>query len=147
MRYMCIVDVHAVLVSDGRVLLGRRANTGFSDGKWHLPSGHLEPGESVSAATIREAAEEVGVAIDPADLEFAHTMHHRHGDEVVRVGFFFQAVRWSGTVHNAEPHKCDEVAWFAPEALPEPMVGYAAAAIGHIAEGNPFSLYGWGCVS
>jgi len=141
---MQIVDVHVLFIVDGRVLLGRRANTGYSDGMWHLPSGHLEAGESVATAAIREAAEEVGVAIDPTDLAFMHVMHHRHGDEVVRVGFFFQAVRWTGEITNAEPHKCSELGWFRPDALPVETVGYAAAAVAAaIKSTEPFSLYGW----
>ncbi|HEY6314153.1 MAG TPA: NUDIX domain-containing protein [Streptosporangiaceae bacterium] len=47
-RYKVTGDVHLVLLDDdGRVLLGRRKNTGFADGCYHLPAGHLEAGESV----------------------------------------------------------------------------------------------------
>jgi 8-oxo-dGTP pyrophosphatase MutT (NUDIX family) len=35
------------------------------DGRWHLPSGKLDAGESVLHAAIRETEEEVGVLIDP----------------------------------------------------------------------------------
>lgn len=65
-RHRSIVDVHVILRRDGRVLMGRRANTGYGDGQLHLPSGHVEPGESVVDGVIREAAEEVWV--DPAAL-------------------------------------------------------------------------------
>jgi 8-oxo-dGTP pyrophosphatase MutT (NUDIX family) len=83
-REVNVMAAHLLLLRDGHVLISRRANTGFADGLWHLPSGHLEARESVTGATIREAAEEIGVAIDPGDLEFAHVMQHRHGDEPVR---------------------------------------------------------------
>ncbi|MET8427744.1 NUDIX domain-containing protein [Nocardia sp. NPDC004860] len=36
---------------------------GYEDGAWHLPSGHLEADESVVAALIREADEQIGVRI------------------------------------------------------------------------------------
>jgi hypothetical protein len=53
---MVVGDVHLILVNRaGRVLFGQRQNTGYEDGAWHLPSGHLEAGESVVAALIREA--------------------------------------------------------------------------------------------
>jgi hypothetical protein len=51
-RHRSIVDVHLVLRRDGKILMGRRANTGYGDGLLHLPSGHLERGESVIEAVI-----------------------------------------------------------------------------------------------
>ena len=74
---MVVGDVHLVLVNRaGRVLFGQRQNTGYEDGAWHLPSGHLEAGESVVAALIREAKEEVGIVIEERDVEFSHVMHN-----------------------------------------------------------------------
>jgi 8-oxo-dGTP pyrophosphatase MutT (NUDIX family) len=63
------VDVYAVLRrADGQVLLLERANTGYADGQLCPPSGHLEAGETVPEGVIREANEEIGVVIEPADL-------------------------------------------------------------------------------
>jgi hypothetical protein len=42
---------------------------------------------------IREAHEESGVLIDPADLAFSHVVHHRNPESLPRIGFFFTAVR------------------------------------------------------
>jgi 8-oxo-dGTP diphosphatase len=141
-RFQLIADVHLVLVdSDGRVLLGRRQNTGFADGAFHLPSGHLEAGESVVAALIREAREETGLTIGPEQVEFAHVMHD--GEGAGRVHFFFFVRQWSGTPVNREPDKCSELGWFAFDQLPEPIVAYCRAALTHIAAGQQFSLYGW----
>jgi hypothetical protein len=53
-----IVDVHLLMFDHGHVLLGKRQNTGFDDGCWHLPSGHLEPGETIAEAAAREAHED-----------------------------------------------------------------------------------------
>jgi predicted NUDIX family NTP pyrophosphohydrolase len=36
------------------------------DGHWTIPKGEVEPGENLLAAAIREVAEEVGIAVDPA---------------------------------------------------------------------------------
>ncbi|MEU7833998.1 NUDIX domain-containing protein [Nonomuraea sp. NPDC049129] len=138
-RFRAIVDVHVMLVRDGTVLLGKRAGTGYGDGRWHLPSGHLEPGESVVGAAVREAREEVGVTIRPEDLEFAHVMH-RAPD---RVGLFFVARKWTGEPYNAEPHKCAALAWRPLGQLPDDTIGYPAAAIARVLEKEPFALYGW----
>jgi ADP-ribose pyrophosphatase YjhB (NUDIX family) len=142
-REVNIIAAHLVLMRDGDVLLGRRLNTGFSDGLWHLPSGHLDAHESVAAAAAREAAEEIGVTIEPADLEFAHVMQHKHVGEPVRTSFFFIARRWAGEVVNAEPDKCSELGWFPLAALPTDMVEYPAVAINNIIKGEFFSVYGF----
>ncbi|MCA2226485.1 NUDIX hydrolase [Nonomuraea aurantiaca] len=138
-RFRAIVDVHVMLVRDGTVLLGKRAGTGYGDGQWHLPSGHLEPGESVVGAAVREAREEVGVTIRPEDLEFVHVMH-RAPD---RVGLFFVVRKWAGEPYNAEPHKCAALAWRPLGRLPDDTIGYPAAAIARVLEEEPFALYGW----
>ncbi|MGN9842063.1 NUDIX hydrolase [Nonomuraea sp. H19] len=139
-RFRAIVAVHVLLVRDGAVLLGRRAGTGYGDGLWHLPAGHLEAGEAATGAAIREAAEELGVAISAADLTLAHVMHHAPE----RLGLFFTAGKWTGEPRNTEPHKCSELAWWPMDDLPPDMIEYAAAAIADIRGGLPFSLREWG---
>jgi 8-oxo-dGTP diphosphatase len=141
-RYQVTGDVHLVLLDDdGQVLLGRRKNTGFADGSYHLPAGHLEAGESVIDAVIREAREETGIVISPDAIEFAHVMHNSSGGG--RVAFFFTVRRWEGTPQNREPHKCSELRWFPLDALPANLVGYCRSTLADIADGRPFSLCGW----
>lgn len=70
MRYRACVDVHLILRRGEEILLGQRQNTGFADGSWHLLSGHTEDGEAATTALIREATEEIGVRIDPAEARF-----------------------------------------------------------------------------
>jgi 8-oxo-dGTP diphosphatase len=142
-RHRSIVDVHVILRRDGKVLMGRRANTGYGDGQLHLPSGHLEPGESVVDGAIREAAEEIGVGIRAEDLRFRHVMHRFSPDSADRVGFFFEAVRWAGEPWNREPGKCSELVWVDPAALPADVIPYPAAGVTAIQGGIPFSLHGW----
>ncbi|MFB8199377.1 NUDIX hydrolase [Kitasatospora purpeofusca] len=140
-RFKSCVDLHLVLVRDGQVLLGERQNTGFADGSFHLPSGHLDPDEGATAGTAREAAEEIGVTVDPAHLRLAHVMHHRTDD--ARTALFFEATEWSGDVSNLEPDKCAGWQWFALDALPEQMIPYAAEALEHYRKGTIYSERGW----
>ena len=65
-----------LLNGDGEVIFGKRQNTGSEDDAWHLPSGHLEAGESVVRALIREAKEEIGVVLAEEGVEFVHVMHN-----------------------------------------------------------------------
>jgi ADP-ribose pyrophosphatase YjhB (NUDIX family) len=138
-RFRTVVGVHVLLLRDDRVLLGRRAGTGYADGMWHLPSGHLEAGESVVDTAVREAREEIGVAVRPEDLTFAHVSHLAPE----RVNVFFVAEKWAGEPYNAEPHKCSEIAWWPLRELPSGMLGYPAAAIAAILGGEAFGLREW----
>ncbi len=76
-RYRAVVGVHVALVREGRILLGLRQGTPWMNGRWHLmPAGHLEDGKDLLSATVREAAEELDVRVDPAAVELAHVLHH-----------------------------------------------------------------------
>jgi ADP-ribose pyrophosphatase YjhB (NUDIX family) len=140
-RHQVTADVHLLLLDDEQVLFGRRQNTGYEDGAYHLPSGHLEADESVVAALVREAKEEIGVTIEPKAVEFAHVMHNSSSGG--RAAFFFAVRKWEGEPDNREPDKCSELAWFALDALPDHLIPYCQTALEHIAAGQPFSIYGW----
>ncbi|MET7770282.1 NUDIX domain-containing protein [Nocardia sp. NPDC005366] len=140
-RHKVTGDVHLVLRRGDQVLYGQRQNTGFEDGAWHLPSGHLEAGESVVAALIREAEEEIGVVIEPEDVRFSHVMHNSSSGG--RVAFFFTVTDWQGEPTNREPEKCGALDWFAVDALPDNMIEYCRVAMEHIGEESSFSIFGW----
>ncbi|MBV9160658.1 MAG: NUDIX domain-containing protein [Pseudonocardiales bacterium] len=140
-RFKVIGDVHLLLLDGDKILFGRRQNTGFEDGAYHAPSGHLEAGESAITAVIREAKEEIGVTIAPDAIEFAHVMHNSSSGG--RIAFFFTVRQWEGTPENREPDKCSELRWFPLSALPDHMIAYCRTALEHVLTGQPFSIYGW----
>lgn len=140
-RLKLVVDVHLFLVKEGRILLLLRKNTGYADGKYHVPAGHLEAGETVIDALIREAEEEVGVRMKPEDVRLAHVMHNKDGGG--RMGWFFEVRRWEREVENREPEKHGEIGWFEFGDLPEEMVDYAREAIKCYRKGEVFSEFGW----
>jgi len=102
MRTQFPVTVHLFLFRDDEILLLRRFNTGYRDGEYSVPAGHLDGNETVIAAGIREAEEEIGVRIEAEDMRFSSVMHRVEGDE--RVDFFVQVHNWHGEVVNAEPN-------------------------------------------
>jgi 8-oxo-dGTP diphosphatase len=107
-RFKLVSAVHIFLIRDGQILLLRRRNTGYEDGNYSVVAGHLNGDEEVKTAAIREAHEEVGIRIAPADLQVVGVMHRKSNDE--RVDFFLTATLWSGEVTNVEPDKCDRLA-------------------------------------
>ena len=108
------------------VLLQLRRGTGYRDGYWAAAAaGHVEADESVHAAACREAAEEIGVVITPADLEPLTVVHRTQGNHQPideRVDFFFGCRRWSGEPRLLEQAKAADLRWYPLDALPEPTV-------------------------
>ena len=140
-RSMAVVDAHVLLFRNNQVLLLRRQNTGYEDGKFCLIAGHLEAAESIAAAAIREAREEAGVTISEASLRFLHVMHNNSGGH--RIGFFFKAETWAGNPCNNEPRKCSQIEWFDVTSLPDSLIPYQRDAITAGLNGVQFSCRGW----
>ncbi|MBB5868930.1 8-oxo-dGTP pyrophosphatase MutT (NUDIX family) [Allocatelliglobosispora scoriae] len=147
MTQLAAVDVFLILrAADGRVLFGRRAAHLYAGGQWNLPAGKVERDEDVVSAVCREALEEVGVTLTPADLRAVGVVHTR-GSDVPRVGFAFAAdydPARHGVAHNAEPTKCDGVTWADPVAPPQPLETYNTAVLGLLTTGTaPVALHAW----
>ncbi|WP_172387119.1 NUDIX domain-containing protein [Streptomyces sp. MNP-20] len=141
-RFTSTVDLHLVLRDDqGRVALGRRRNTGYMDGYYHVPAGHLEAGESFTRGAARELREETGALVEREELRLAHTMHHFTNS--ARTALFFEVTRPTWELANPEHDKCEGWEFFAPDALPDKIVPYTASALGHIAKHIIYSERGW----
>jgi 8-oxo-dGTP diphosphatase len=81
----------------------------------------LNTGETVVQTAAREVAEEVGLVLQPHQLQFTGVTHHRppHGDSRVRFGFVAE-LDDQAEPRNVEPAKCIQLAWFAADRLPGP---------------------------
>jgi 8-oxo-dGTP diphosphatase len=109
-------SVSVLIVRDGRVLLLRRG-TAPARGQWDLPGGFLEADEHPEAGAVREAREEVGLAITLTGLlgiymgVYGSTSDPEHILNLV----------YLATAPRGEPCRsaeASELAWFAPGALP-----------------------------
>ena len=135
------VAVHLFFIRDRQILLLRRFNTGYEDGKYSVVAGHIEAGETVTQAAIREAYEEVGVVLEPADMQVVHVMHRRSDDE--RVDFFVLVDHWNSEITNKEPQKCDALSWVLMDALPQNTIPYVKYALEKYQQGFFYSEFGW----
>lgn len=128
----------------GRVLLGlRHPDSAFAGNTWHFPAGHCAQ-EPAIACLLRETLEETGLVIDPADVEYAHTVHLVDSPGArPRVGLVFRARRWTGALEVREPDKCLAWQWWHPDELPERIVAYTRAAIEGITAGHLYTEMGW----
>jgi ADP-ribose pyrophosphatase YjhB (NUDIX family) len=105
----------------GRILLARRsAGARDEPGVWDVGSGALEFGETFEAAVIREVTEEYATA--PLAIELLGVRNVLRADPPSHWVAVVFAVRLDPeAVRIGEPHKFDELAWFAPDALPAPL--------------------------
>ena len=136
-----LVAVHLFLLKEDKILLLRRFNTGFMDGKFSVVAGHVESGETYFEAMQREAREEAGIAIADDDLKTIQVMHRKSDTE--RIDYFFVAEKWIGEIKNMEPDKCDELSWFSLNNLPDNMIPYVQYALEKYEKNEQFTLFGW----
>ncbi|MDP1883741.1 MAG: NUDIX domain-containing protein [Candidatus Moranbacteria bacterium] len=125
-RFKFVVAAYLMLVRDGKILLLRRSNTGYEDGKRSLVAGHVDGGESFREAIVREAKEEAGIEIRLEDVSVAHVMQRI---ALGRISVFLTAEKWKGEIRNTEPDKCDDLGWFDIDDLPVNTIPYIKKAI------------------
>jgi len=121
------------------VLLQLRQGTGYRDGHWATLAGHVDLGESVHEAAVREAAEEAGIVVRPDDLRPLVALHRfeRGGPQVEqRIDVFFEATVWSGTPALREAERAAAMGWFPLDALPEPVVPHELLVLDALARGE-----------
>jgi len=145
-KFKVIPAVHLILIdTNDQLLLTRRFNTGYEDGKYSVIAGHVEEGETVKQAMIREALEEASISIEENDIEFIHVMYRKrekvHASD--RVDFFFKCQTWKGIPKIMESDKCDDMTWYFYNKLPENIIPYVKSAIQEYTFKKKFSEYGW----
>ncbi len=135
-----------MIVQEGKILLGRRANTGYCDGNWGLPGGHGEDRETVAQGAAREAKEELGIDIESVDLRLVLVQNRwcdDKGNPHARVGFYFVPQRFRGMVRNVEPDKCDALEFLPLDKLPTNIVPHVAEALACYRQGLRYSEFDW----
>jgi ADP-ribose pyrophosphatase YjhB (NUDIX family) len=142
-RFKVYASVHIIFQKDNKILLSRRKNI-TSDGLWSLVAGHLDGGETVKQACIREAQEEVGVNINPKDIAIT-TVCHSYSKHNKRefIQFYTICKKWSGELTNNEPDKCSELNFFPVDRLPDSIVPYIKDGIKKTFQGVNFYEWGW----
>jgi 8-oxo-dGTP diphosphatase len=128
-RLKVLPAVFVFLMKDSKVLLLRRAHTGWLDGFYDPPAGHLELEETLQEGGVRELKEEAGVIVDPKDLKLVHIYQNYNSLKVPYFGFMFIAKKWQGEPKIQEPDKCDDMKFFDLNNLPKKITPYAKLAL------------------
>jgi len=105
----------------GRILLHRRTD----NGKWALPGGAIEIGETADQAVVREVKEETGYDVSVVKLVGVYsdprhtTITYPEGDTVSYVSVLFECSVTGGAAALSD--ESSAVDWFLPDALPQPF--------------------------
>ncbi|MFJ9583203.1 (deoxy)nucleoside triphosphate pyrophosphohydrolase [Streptomyces acidicola] len=105
-----IVVVGAALLSGGRLLAARRSAPPELAGRWELPGGKVEPGETSQDALVRELREELGV-----EAELAERVP---GEWPLRAGYMLHV--WTAHLLSGDPRPLedhDELRWLTPDEV------------------------------
>ncbi|OQB06041.1 MAG: 8-oxo-dGTP diphosphatase [bacterium ADurb.Bin212] len=107
------IMTEALIVKDGKVLLGRRKKNGFGQGKWLGFGGKVELGETVEEAMTREFKEEAGIIVNNYEKRGVLTFHYVN-DPDMEV-HYYEVLTYEGG-----PTESDEMenAWFAIADIP-----------------------------
>lgn len=140
-RFKLTPAVYLVIIKDNKILLSRRKDTGWEDGKYSLVSGHVEAGESATAAMVREAKEEADITIDPKDLKLVHIMHRMSTEE--RIDLYFSVKKWIGIPKNMEQDRCDDMRWFNLDDLPKNLIKCMQIGLKNSLAGIIYSEVNW----
>lgn len=114
-RHLTRTAVFVILEKDNKIFFLRRANTGWADGMLTIPAGHVDKGDQVTEAAIKETKEEACVEVKVEDLEFVHVDYLR--DEYTN--FYFKAKTWTGEPKLGEPHLASEAIWINKNNIPD----------------------------
>jgi 8-oxo-dGTP diphosphatase len=128
-RLKVFVAVFVLVIKDGKVLLIKRANTGWIDGYYDAPAGGLEPDEPLREGASRELFEETSLIVSPEDLQLVHIARSNINMETPYIDFLFLAHKWYGEPKIMEPDKCDDMRFFSIDKLPEKTGPFTQEAI------------------
>jgi 8-oxo-dGTP diphosphatase len=101
----------ALIEEQGRVLVGKRRPGKHMGGKWELPGGKVEPGETPEQSLARELDEELGLQVRVGEFLCSTRFE---GDGVRLELLVYRVERMGG-----EPvlHEHEEIRWVAPADL------------------------------
>lgn len=115
---MHIFAVRLLLESESKMLFLRQ--TKRNGGRITLIGGNVEEREFAREALAREALEEAGILVDPADLTLVHVLHrHKLQKDQTLLVLYFKADRFRGVPASLEPKKFEDVQWLPLDHLPE----------------------------
>ena len=115
---MLIFAVRLIVEKDGKLLFLHQ--TKQNGGGYSLVGGNVEDREFAREALAREAKEEAGISINPANLELVHVLHrHKLKKNEQSLVLYFKATAFEGDPEPLERKKFQDVVWLPINQLPD----------------------------
>ena len=130
--------VYMLIKKEGKFLALRRFNTGYRDGEYTFPAGHVDDGESAIHAAVRELKEEVNLEAQEEDTKLVHVMQHKEGNHEY-FDFYFEITKWNGEPKICEEDKMDDLRFISSQELDELAIPGFKKALEEIEKQNTFS--------
>jgi 8-oxo-dGTP diphosphatase len=113
---------------DGRLLLARASPALTLQGRWFLPGGGVQHGESPPQSLCREVEEESGLTVELGPLldVLSDVRTLPDGTSLHTVRLVYRVDSWTGALRPESDGTTDAVGWFTPEEVAEmPLARYA----------------------
>ncbi len=123
----------------GHILCLRRAD----DGRWQLPAGFIDLGESIAETAVREMREELGLEVEPVRVLGVYAGEEdqqtfSNGDPVQNCSTFFEC-RITGGHLRLDPGENSAMDYFPPDALPAALAPRWRRRVARALEDTPYA--------
>jgi 8-oxo-dGTP diphosphatase len=121
---------------DGRILLARASSSISLQGRWFLPGGGVDHGESPTDSLVREMMEESGltVTVGPLLHVLSDVRTLPDGTSLHTVRIIYEVASWSGTLRPEVGGTTDAVGWFSREEVRDmPLAHYVQIVVDRLA--------------
>jgi ADP-ribose pyrophosphatase YjhB (NUDIX family) len=134
---------HLILQREQQILLIHRPNDQRYSGRYDLPADYRTGTEANTAAAVRAAKLELGIEVDPADMEFAAMTQGLHPDGTEHYDFYFRVSHWTGEPRLTSLHRGTEAGWARLDHLPANMTPRTKLGLEISLGGIPYVEYGF----
>ena len=138
-KFLCAIYI-LIRNDKNEVLLQRRQGTKLWPGFLALPAGHVDEGENVYEAFVREAKEELGIEVSKNDIINTFVINRKNKSLSSYFDVYFEIKSYVGEIIINEKDKCEELVWARIVDLPSDMITFEKEAIANNNKGIKFSV-------
>ena len=139
-REMFLSSVYLIIKNNkNEILFQRRQGTKLWPGFLALPAGHIDEGENVYDAVVREAKEELNITISMENIIDTFVVNRRNKSIPPYYDVYFEIDSYIGDIIINEPEKCSELKWIKVEDLPDDVIDFEKIALLNNKKGIKFS--------
>lgn len=127
-KFLCAIYI-LIKNENNEILLQRRQGTKLWPGFLALPAGHVDEGENVYEAFVREAKEELDINVSKNNIINTFVVNRKNKSLPPYFDIYFEINNYVGDIKIMEPDKCKELVWDNINKLPSDMIDFEKRAI------------------